>query len=221
MKKLLLLFSIIMFFNLLFCGVVEKLSNKNPIINSVTATPSQVSIQDTTILRVTAEDPDGDMLSFRWESGSSVGEFITNSGEEVQWVAPAVAGRFRIEVKAMDENGGKATGEVYVNVRGDESPIVTITQPVDGQIIPGIGFKAIEADVVFSWSLERVDFFLDKDSLLHSDFVQPYNYANWDISKLSGSYLITARAYELGNLSNFGEDSVQVFIEGVIPVPKK
>ena len=44
------------------CGVMEKLANKEPIIKSIAAFPSQIGTQDTTTLKVVAEDPDNDML---------------------------------------------------------------------------------------------------------------------------------------------------------------
>jgi len=202
----------------LFCGVVEKLANKNPIINSVTANPAQIGIQDTTTLMVEAEDPDGDLMSFRWSSNA--GAFLSTSGETVQWVAPNSANRYRIEVTVTDEKGGKATGEVWVNVRGDESPIVTIVHPIEGQVIPGIGTVVIEANVDFDWPIERVDFFLNRDSLLFSDYVSPYKFTEWNVAGMAGEVAISARAYEKAKLDNFGEDSVHVIIAGVVPVPK-
>jgi len=218
MKKKLYLLITISYLILLTCGVVEKLANRDPIIKNVTANPSQISVNDTTTLSVEAEDPDDDILAFRWESNTE-GQFISNTGEEVQWIAPSYSGRFQIKVKVTDENGGKATGEVYVNVKGDESPIVTITQPVENEIIPGLGRYTIKVDVTFSWQIERVDFFIDRDSL-HSDYTSPYEWSEWDVTSLSGEKVILAKAYEAGNLFNYGEDSVHVTIEGTVPIPK-
>ena len=220
MKKIVIFFTIIFSFSLMTCGVMEKLANKAPMIKSVVAFPPQISTQDTTTLKVAAEDPDDDLLSYRWDNKSK-GELLSFTEEEVKWIAPNYSGRFRIEVKVTDENGGKTTGEVYVNVKGDESPIVTISEPVENQIITGIGYITIAADVDFKWSIERVDFFLDRDSLLYNDNDEPYKFTGWNVATLSGKKIITAIAYEQGNNSNFGEDSVHVFIEGVVPVPKK
>jgi len=218
-KKIFLFFTIIFSISLLFCGVVEKLANKKPMIKSVTAFPSQIGTQDTTTLKVVAEDPDGDMLSYRWDDRSK-GEFVSFTEDEVKWIAPSSSGRFRIEVKVTDENGGKTTGEVFVDVIGDESPIVTLTEPIENQIITGIGYTKISANVEFQRAINRVDFSLDNDSLLFSDSVVPYEYTGWNVTSLSGEKLITARAYDSVDLNNFGEDSVHVFIEGVVPVPE-
>ena len=219
MNKVWLFFLSVILIFLMYCGVVEKLANKDPIINGITANPVQIGTLDTTTLRVEAEDPDEDKLSFRWDSNSK-GQFISATGEEVKWIAPDYSNRFRIEVKVKDENGGDATGEIYVNVRGDESPIVTITQPVENEIIPGLGMYTIKAEVVFDWPIERVDFFMDEDSMIYSDGQKPYDFAQWDVTGLSGEKVIKAKAFESGNESNFGVDSVHVFIEGIVPVPK-
>ena len=196
------------------------MANKKPMIKSVNAIPSQISINDTTTLVVVAEDPDGDMLSYRWDAKSK-GELITFTEDEVKWIAPAFSNRFKIEVKVTDENGGKTTGEVYVEVRGDESPIVTIIAPSDGQIISGIGTVTISADVEFKWSIGRVDFFIEDDSLLYSDNEKPYRYSDWNVATLSGRKVIIVKAYEQGNNLIYGEDSIHVFIEGVVPIPKR
>ncbi len=217
MKKYINIILLLLIF--MSCGVVEKLANKNPIIKSVTATPRQIGTQDTTSLRVEAEDPDGDMLSYQWDS-KSIGELLSTTEQEVKWVAPNFSGRYRIEVKVTDENGGKTTGQVLVDVKGDESPIVTFIQPVEGEIITGIGKRTIEVEVTFNWQIERVDFFLDGDSLIFVDHVRPFKFTEWDVSHLAGQRMILARAYEKDNLSNFGEDSVHVYVEGVIPIPK-
>lgn len=205
---------------LMYCGVVDKLANKDPIINGIIANPVQIGTLDTTTLRVEAEDPDDDKLSYRWESNSK-GQFISATGEEVKWIAPDYSDRFRIEVEVKDENGGKTSGEIYVNVRGDESPIVTITQPVESEIIPGLGIYTIKAEVVFDWPIGRVDFCIDGGTLLFSDGQKPYEFTQWDVTGLAGEKVIQAKAYDAGNENNFGVDSVRVFIEGIVPVPKK
>ena len=203
---------------MLTCGVVEKLANRDPIIKNVIANPDQIGTQDTTTLSVEAEDPDDDVLSFQWESPSG-GQFVSNFGEEVQWIAPDFSGTFEIKVKVSDENGGKASGKVEVKVKGDESPIVTITQPVENEIITGLGFYTIKVDVNFRWPIQRVDFFMNQDSI-YSDYTRPYEWAGWNVTTLSGRKGIMAKAYEADDLSNFGVDSVHVTIEGTVPIPK-
>lgn len=204
---------------MLFCEAVEKLVNKDPLIKSVTAIPSEISVNDTTTLTVIAEDPDGDILAFRWQS-NGVGQFISDAGEEVRWIAPNFSGRFPIEVQVTDENGGKATDDVSVDVIGDESPIVTITQPVENEIIPGLGNYTIKVEVSFIRQIERVDLFIDNDSV-HSDFTSPYEWNEWNVTALSGMKTVMVKAYDKRNLSNFGIDSVHVTIEGIVPIPKK
>lgn len=218
MKKKISVLALIFSFGLLSCGVVEKLANKDPMIKSVTAFPSQIGTQDTTTLTVVAEDPDDDLMSFRWND-NSIGTFISHTEEEVKWIAPNSSGIYTIEVKVTDENGGDTKGSVIVNVKGNENPIVTITEPTENEVILGLGYKMIGAVVDFQWQISRVDFFLDTDSLLFSDSDDPYQFSGWNVSTLSGQKVISVRAYDQSDHSNFGEDSVHVFIEGTIPVP--
>ncbi len=205
--------------SLLACDAMEKLVNRDPLITSVTANPNEIGVNDTTSLKAQAEDPDNDILAYRWES-NSIGQFITNTTDTVRWIAPSYAGRFQIKVKVTDENGGTANGEVYVNVRDDASPIVTITQPAENEIIKGLGKYTIKADVSFIWQIERVDFFVDGDSV-HTDYSSPYEWLEWDVTSLSGRKTIMAKAYDEKNRSNWGVDSVHVTIEGIVPIPKK
>ncbi len=219
MKQLWLINLLIVCSFLLTCEAVEKLVNRDPLIISITADPNEISVNDTTNLVVQAEDPDDDILAYHWESNSG-GQFISNTTETVRWIAPGYAGRFQIKIKVTDENGGKANGEVFVNVRDDASPIVTITQPSENEIIKGLGKYTIKAEVSFIWQIRRVDFFMDGGSV-HSDFSSPYEWGDWDVTSLSGRKTILAKAYDEKNLSNFGVDSVHVTIEGIVPIPKR
>lgn len=219
MKRIGLIGLLIICFSLLACEAVEKLVNRDPLILNVLANPDEIGVNDTTSLMVQAEDPDNDILAYRWES-NAVGQFINNTTDTVRWIAPAYSGRFQIKVKVTDENGGKANGEVFVNVRDDASPIVTITQPVENEIIQGLGKYTIKVEVSFTWQIRRVDFFIDGDST-HSDYSSPYEWTEWDVTSLSGRKTIMAKAYDEKNLSNFGIDSVHVTIEGIVPIPKR
>lgn len=220
MKKIGIIISIIAGLLLSACGVVEQLTNREPIIKSVSANPNKIGVNDTTRLKVVVEDPDDDILEIRWDS-SSKGQFISNIGAEVRWIAPSYSGQFRIKVQVTDENGGKANGEVMVNVREEnDSPIVVITQPVENEVIPGLGNYAIRVNVTFLWQIEKVDFFVNGD-LRHSDRASPYEWKEWNVTSLSGKTTIMAKAYEAGDLANYGVDSVHVIIEGIVPIPKR
>jgi hypothetical protein len=218
-KQAWLICLLIFSFSLFVCQAVEKLINRDPLIKSVTANPYEISVNDTTNLKVEAEDPDNDILTYRWDS-NSVGQFVTNTTDTVRWIAPSYPGRFQIKIKVTDENGGKANGDVFVNVRDDASPIVTITQPGENEIIPGLGKYSIKVDVSFIWQIKRVDFFIDGDSV-YSDYSSPYQWTEWDVTALSGRRTIMAKAYDEKNVSNFGIDSVHVTIEGIVPIPKR
>lgn len=205
---------------LLVCGVVDKLANRDPIIKSIMADPPEIGIQDTTTVSVEAQDPDGDELTYNWDS-SGEGRFVSSLGCSVKWMAPAYSGRFPLRVKVTDENNGKASGTVTVDVRSDEQPVVTITRPVENEVIIGLGFYTIQVSVTYDWPIDRVDLFLGRDSLLFSDRTQPYELTQWNVTALSGTILLVAKAFVAGKPGLYGVDSVHVNLEGTVPIPKR
>jgi hypothetical protein len=205
---------------LLVCGVVDKLANRDPIIKSIMADPPEIGIQDTTTVSVEAEDPDGDELTYNWDS-SGEGRFLSSLGRAVKWIAPAYSGRFPLRVKVTDENNGKASATVTVDVRSDEQPVVTITRPVENEVIIGLGFYPIQVSVTYNWPIDRVDLFLGHDSLLFSDRTLPYEFTQWNVTALSGTILLVAKAFVAGKPWLYGVDSVHVNLEGTVPIPKK
>ena len=93
-------------------------SNKKPVIQKLTADPSSVRMGKKLSLFVTASDPDGDELSYSWES--TAGEFSENN-VSVAWTAPlgapcCVPGPYLITVTVQDGKGGIDSGEFIVEV---------------------------------------------------------------------------------------------------------
>lgn len=205
--------------SVLVCGIVDKLENRAPMIKSITVDPPEIGIQDTTTASVVAEDPDGDELSYNWEC-SGVGQFISNLGSTVKWIAPAYSGRFPLRVKVTDENNGKASALVMVDVRSDEGPVVIFTRPVENEVIIGLGFYTIQVRVTYEWPIDRVEVWMGADSLLFTDRTWPYEFTQWNVTTLSGPILLIAKAYVAGKPWLYGVDSVHVQIEGTVPIPK-
>ena len=93
-------------------------SNKKPVIQKLAADPSSVRMGKKLSLFVTASDPDGDELSYSWES--TAGEFSGNN-VSVTWTAPlgapcCVPGPYLISVTVQDGKGGSDSGEIIVEV---------------------------------------------------------------------------------------------------------
>jgi hypothetical protein len=76
--------------------------NQNPIISSLTATPSSVKIGETSTITCNASDPDGDNLTYTW---TMTGGSISGSGSTVTWTAPSTAGTYTVTCNVSDGKG--------------------------------------------------------------------------------------------------------------------
>lgn len=95
----------------------EQLGNavQNPVITSVTANPSVVSVGRSSVITCIATDPQGDSLSYKWKV--LLGD-IVGRGSTVRYSASSCcAGTNRITVTVSNTRGGSATGYVDVEVR--------------------------------------------------------------------------------------------------------
>ena len=91
----------------------NPVSNYPPRIKSLSADPAVVLYKASTTLYSTAEDPDGDPISFTWEATDGV---LSGSGATVTWTAPAVSGDQEIVCIVDDARGGTDTARVVVTV---------------------------------------------------------------------------------------------------------
>jgi hypothetical protein len=87
--------------------------NRKPVITGLTMA-SQLEAGKSTVVTCTAEDPDGDTLSYEWNC--SRGSFISDTGPSVKWKAPMASGTDTVTVKVTDGRGGEASGSVTTSV---------------------------------------------------------------------------------------------------------
>ncbi len=79
-----------------------KKDNTTPRISGITTQPSNLGYGDTTVLTVSATDPDKEDLTYQWNC--STGRFIgTTSSSTVRWVAPYKSGTFGVDVTVSDD----------------------------------------------------------------------------------------------------------------------
>ncbi len=91
--------------------------NQPPTITDLSANPATITIAQTSIITVTALDPDGDPLSYSW-SQNSPGGMLTGSGASVTyWPASCCLGTWTITVTVSDGNGGSTQSSVNVTVQ--------------------------------------------------------------------------------------------------------
>lgn len=94
------------------CGEEEFPNNPHspPIINSFEASSTEVATDSKVALVVSATDPDGDDLTYAYQSSAGM---ITGTGNMVTWIAPATAGYYIIIV---DVSNGELNAQDVVRI---------------------------------------------------------------------------------------------------------
>jgi hypothetical protein len=92
---------------------------RNPIIQSFTATPTNVTQGQAIAFQVAAHDPDGQPLQFNWSATD--GTLSTNTGLVVSWIPPNKPGVYTVMVTVSNGRGGFATGAQNLTVQADGS----------------------------------------------------------------------------------------------------
>ncbi len=212
------LFILLMIIGLLTstCGVVEKLANRPPQIKQVSAEQYFAMVGDTVTVSVEASDPDKDELTYSWNATG--GHFISSQGEVVRWIAPKIEGIYDVEVAVRDKNGGESVEKVSISVMSESKPSVRITQPKDGEYITALGSVEVQVDASPIAFIDRVEFYVD-GKILSADKFPPYA-QSWTVTNLSGPKKLKAVAWRVGSSSIRGADSVNVILQGVIPIPR-
>ncbi len=78
---------------------VTVMANRTPVIQAVTANPSEVEFGETISLTCDASDADDDALTYTWNVQSGR---ISGRGNNVSWIAPNVSGTFWLSVGVND-----------------------------------------------------------------------------------------------------------------------
>jgi subtilisin family serine protease len=118
---------------------------------------------------------------------------------EVYWNSKAVPnGTHTLSIRAHDTRGNAGTSApITVLVDNDPTPpSVAITSPANGASVEGV--VSIQADASDNQGVARVEFFRNGISL-GSDSTAPYGISWNSRSVASGSYTLTARAYDAEN----------------------
>jgi len=88
--------------------------NNSPVVQSISVDPVSITVGSSSVLKVTASDPDGDALSYSWSS--ALGDII-GSGAEVRYTAAfCCVGLNTINVVVSDTRGGKVSKDVRVEI---------------------------------------------------------------------------------------------------------
>ena len=105
--------TVVSLFIFLGCEDSTEPKNEPPIITSLTASPDGVEAGGSSTLTCVANDPDGDNLSFNWESAYGS---INGNGSIVTWTAPSSEGSYSVSCQVDDGNGGQDIDSINIIV---------------------------------------------------------------------------------------------------------
>jgi hypothetical protein len=107
-------------------------ANQPPQISSFSANPAVVGPGGSSILTVVANDPDGDVVRYTWNTSEGN---VTGVGNKVTWFAPNKGGSYNIIVNVNDGKGGESKGTVVVNVAtATKSVTINVVQEETGTV---------------------------------------------------------------------------------------
>jgi hypothetical protein len=198
--------------------IVGQTNNLVPVITSVPqASPNQVTLPATTSVTVTANDPNGDPLTYSWSKTAGPGTAsFTNASAASTAVAFSAAGSYTLQVTVSD---GKATVSGSVNVSVLSGPASTPNQVVSFTLVNAATDKDIKplvnGDVVnlsvtgtslsiranVGGSVGSVRFALDGNTNYRLENSAPYSLAGDDSGDYSvwtpalGGHSLTATPY--------------------------
>jgi len=194
------------------CSVDEFIGlNEEPIIDSIFSTRDAILPQDTTSIFVEAHDSEDEELSYTWRSDD--GTLSNSTGQQVLWRAPNAGGNYEVHVDVEDLSGAKTSGSITITVVAQESPVVNILSPRDGDVMPGLGSVDFKVDASHPNGIREVLFFVN-DSLVGADNSEPYS-RTWNIEGKSGEHRLRVEAFRVDGSNNRpGRDEVIVNLEG-------
>ncbi len=88
--------------------------NHVPVITKITTTPGVINLGGTTEIICTANDPDGDTLSYNWTASYGT---LSSNDSIANWIAPEIEGYYYIICEISDGHGGEDIDSVGIVVR--------------------------------------------------------------------------------------------------------
>ncbi|WP_257459556.1 PKD domain-containing protein [Archangium lipolyticum] len=150
-------------------SVTNLPENQAPTISAVTATPDTLDEGESTTLAVTANDPEGNTLTYSWTQSppTPAGRFSDSTAANPTWTAPALTGdqTFTLQVTVSDGKGGTVQDSVEVPVTSvNTPPVVDAAITASATVVAGdslklsIGATDPDGDALkYAWTTTPVD----------------------------------------------------------------
>ena len=87
--------------------------NHAPVITKITATPGVINLGETTEIICTANDPDGDTLSYNWTADYGT---LSANDSIANWIAPEIGGYYFVICEINDGHSGEDTDSIGIAV---------------------------------------------------------------------------------------------------------
>jgi len=183
-----------------------------------TAADFTLSVGDTARFWVSASDPDGKALTYKWEKTG--GEFVTTfDAPEVIWRAPLKGGDYSISIRVANEDK-QVNKSKLVRVISSEKPVIRIIKPLNNEYLVQYGSYNVQVEAFHDNGISIVKLYVNDLFVGNLDektasifYYQWYVDADAGVAQLK----VLAEARSVGTLN---EDSTTVKIEGVIPGKK-
>lgn len=102
-------------------------SANNPIINALTANPTNVTKGQAITVSIRAQDPKQQPLDYAWSATG--GTLSTTTGQLVQWIPPTEPGTYTINVLVSNGTGGSTAGSLNLVVAADGGGVIGADAP--------------------------------------------------------------------------------------------
>jgi len=164
---------------------------------------------------ITATDPEGGQLSYKWSiNGGTI--LSGTKSDTLRWRSPSVGGgSYPLSVEVSNESK-ETTQEEVVTVLAYTSAEVSILSPLENTYIVQHSQVEVEAKVLPNTQISEVQLFVN-DSLIKAQLWQSnsiYSF-NWNVKTEPGVAEIKVKAIRVTNVSN--SDSIYINIEGILP----
>uniref|UniRef100_A0A7C4GHG3 P/Homo B domain-containing protein n=1 Tax=candidate division WOR-3 bacterium TaxID=2052148 RepID=A0A7C4GHG3_UNCW3 len=125
-------------------GTIGCDANHAPVLGAITVSADTCVPGGTAVLRISATDADGDLVTFTWET--TAGTLSQTTGDTVIWTAPSVSGPATFTVVGSDGRGGADSASKVLNVRawlrGNADEFTD-----DSTYVPNPGTVSVELDL--------------------------------------------------------------------------